>query len=80
MMHAADRMCLGATDDEAGLIGGRTPHFFGEISQMGGSRFATAGPRDVRDGRWLDGRRARMVAVDVAIARRGRRDVAGWSM
>jgi hypothetical protein len=33
--------------------------FLGEISQMGGSRFHSAGPRDVCDGRWSDGRRAR---------------------
>src|SRR5262249_38281877 len=46
------------------------------------ARFFSRGPRDVRDGRWSDGRRARgwstgarMVTVNVAIAR----DVAGWS-
>ena len=36
--------------------------FFGKNSQMGGSRFHSAGPRDVRDGRWSDG--ARIVAVN----------------
>ena len=50
------------------------------------SRFHSAGPRDVRDGRWSTG--TRMVAVDVAITPRGRRNVAemvdgrqpsGWS-
>src|SRR5262249_32026643 len=45
------------------------------------ARFFSRGPRDVRDGRWSEGRRARgMVAVDVAIAHRGPRDVAGWSV
>src|SRR5262245_25286713 len=31
---------------------GSLPIFLGEISQMGGSRFRSAGPRDVRGGRW----------------------------
>ena len=45
------------------------------------ARFFSRGPREVRDGRWSEGRRARgMVAVDVAIAHRGPRDVAGWSV
>ena len=47
----------------------------------GAARFYSLGPRDVRDGRmvgWSTG--TRMVAVDVAIAHRGPRDVAGWSI
>jgi hypothetical protein len=37
--------------------------------------------RETRDGRWLEwSAGALMVAVDVAIAHRGPRDVAGWSM
>jgi hypothetical protein len=66
-------------------------------SRWGGSRFHSAGPRDVRDGRMVDchdfsravpetftmvgwSTDTRMVAVVVAIARRGHRDVSGWSM
>ena len=51
--------------------------FLVQKSEKGRPRFHSAGPIDVRDGRWSAG--ARMVAVDVAIAHRGPRDFAGWS-
>src|SRR5262249_23565599 len=43
----------------------------------GAPRFFSRGPRDVCDGRWSAV--TRMVAVDVAIAHCGPRDVARWS-
>jgi len=56
----SDRDRHARPDGLTGMAGrrqaGSLPIFFGEISQMGGSRFHSAGPRDVCDGRWSDGR------------------------
>jgi hypothetical protein len=62
------------------------PYLFGHIAPVfGRSRArrccAGKGPRDVCDGRWSEwSTGTRMVAVDVAIAHRGPRGVAEWSM
>jgi hypothetical protein len=64
------------------LIGSALPvrslRLFGKKSRMGGSRSSTAAPETFAMVGWSTGRR--LVAVDVAIAHAGPRDVAGWSM
>ena len=71
-LFRADFWLIDTRSERRTLAGRLASIFLGGKSQMVRSRFQTAGPRDVRDGRMV-GWSTRMVAVDGAIAHCGTR-------
>ena len=81
--HTQNKCSIGARLDQAKFqimaVATKRFNFFGTKSEKGRSRFHSAGPRDVRDGRWSAGARAGWSRLTSRLRTRTQRRC-GWSM